>query len=655
MLSKSGGVLARCTLQRTLPALLASLLLTACGSGSGSGNSDTVVNPPGPGASNPAPELTNLSPQTINQQVSQGDSVQAQIGFSNSGDANLTYTLSTSNAFISLSTSAQGTLAPGQNATLSIGLTCSSGDESGAMRLQTNDPAAADIEIPVVVECLAPTPLNVARLTLNQGARAYDSDAGDVVQQELVAGRDLLVRAFLTGSNPPPTAEVVIAAAGGGEQRFPMQTPTSIGSTPAAESSLAASHHVVVPAASVQPGSTLRIEGANGSYPDSPIYLNVQDPGVFRITFVPVTFGGQTPDIDGEAYLRQTLRQLPIGDYDIEIRTPYVFNGDYELDRLLEEMLDLRALDGSSRLYHGIIVSPNTGSQTAGIAYVGFPASVSIDLGGSQNVISHEIGHNLDLSHAPGCDAPNTDAAYPYADGAVTTWGYDILSGNLVSPSATRKDLMTYCADLWISDYSFQQALAYRVQSPIASGPAGGSLLVRGRIRYGEVHDVQWLPLDQATPASSTSDYGYELRGWDASGSLLGSFGFDAHRFGHGEPGAGFAVVLPASMAAMHHYEILAAGQVIHAAQVALASSEPELTVRWGAESAHVQWAAGGAGRAMLVRNPDGQVIAVDRSGDLQLPRHVAATALLELRTADRAQQRWQMFTDRQPSLLRIR
>lgn len=638
---------------RSCLGMVTGCLLIACGSGSGSGSSDSVANPPA-GSSDPAPELSNLT-QAINVEVSQGSTVTAQISFSNTGDAGLTYTLTTNDGFISLANSGQALLAAGQSTSVNVDLTCSGADESGSVRVETNDADESLVLVSVSVTCLTPEPLNVARLTLNQAARAYDSDLGAAVEQELVAGRDLLVRAFLVGSNPPPAADVVIISTGGTEQRFAMQVPASIGAQPAAESNLSASHHAVIPAASVQPGSSLRIDSANGSYPATPLDLNVQDPGTFRITFVPVTHAGQTPDIDAEAYLRQTLRQLPIGEYDIQVRSPYVFNGDYELDRLLDEMLDLRALDGSSRLYHGVIISPNSSSQTAGIGYVGFPVSVSIDLGGGQNIIAHEIGHNLDLRHAPGCDAPNADGAFPNANGAVTTWGYDIAARSLVSPSATRRDLMSYCGDLWISDFHFQKALAYRVQSPIAQAPGDSSLLLRGRIQAGMIRDLTWLPLDQPAPVPSRRPHRYQLRAWDASGTLLGEYPFDAHTIADSDAGAGFSVVLPDSFASMHHYEIHSGGNVVHSGAWRSARSASSLAVEWQAEAARVSWSKGNSKDVLIARNQEGQVIAIDRSGSMRLPTMLAATARLELRGVGQRSQHWQMLLNRQPEHLAAR
>jgi hypothetical protein len=194
--------------------------------------------------------------------------------------------------------------------------------------------------------------------------------------------------------------------------------------------------------------------------------LAAEDPGTFELTLVPVTFEGQTPTISTSAYERGILQLIPIGAFDIEVHPGYTFTGAYDLNDLLMEISDLRDLDGSNRLYHAVIIPPaGSTSPTGGVGFVGFPVSVSVDLGGIDNVVAHELGHNLNLLHAPGCSAPNPDPAYPYANGLIGTWGFDTTADSLVQPTATKADIMSYCPDRWVSDYSFNRAIEYRSQT----------------------------------------------------------------------------------------------------------------------------------------------------------------------------------------------
>ena len=65
----------------------------------------------------------------------------------------------------------------------------------------------------------------------------------------------------------------------------------------------------------------------------------------------------------------------------------------------------------------------------------------------------HEVGHTHGRRHAP-CDAGNVDPEFPYADGAIGVWGYDLVSRVLHSPTSVT-DFMGYCDPSWMSDYSF--------------------------------------------------------------------------------------------------------------------------------------------------------------------------------------------------------
>ena len=53
------------------------------------------------------------------------------------------------------------------------------------------------------------------------------------------------------------------------------------------------------------------------------------------------------------------------------------------------------------------------------------------------------------------------DPDYPYPDGSIGVWGYDLVNEELVSPDTP--DLMSYCHPQWISDYNFSKALSNRI------------------------------------------------------------------------------------------------------------------------------------------------------------------------------------------------
>ncbi len=608
------------------------LMLTACGSGSSSGSSDQVnQNPPPPPAPVTSPELSNLAPAALSFDLEAGQSDTATITFRNSGDAALTYELASTASWLGLPSNAGGSVAAGGSASLVVTATCGSVNLSGTLTLTTNDADEGTNTVQANAVCTVP-PVNnyaVARVLMNQGARAFDSDVSDTPGIDLLSGRDLLVRAFVTGSGSVPNARVVMSRPGQSDATYTMQSPASVGANPPTDTLLNASHYVVVPGAAVHADSSLRVEVAPfanpATYPETgDIALNAVEPGSFDVTFVPVTFDGQTPSIDINAYMRQVLQVLPIGEMNVQVRTPYVFTEAYDLDTLLTEIADLRDQDGSSRLYHGIIIPPGgSGSQTAGIAYVGFPVGVSIDLGGAFYVIAHEMGHNLNLGHAPGCDSPNPDPDFPNAEGEVTTWGFDTTTDTLVEPTVTKRDFMSYCNDLWVSDYHFDRAIDYRDQSPRGFAPtADRGLTLSGQLRAGAVSDVRMVPTDHLRLPYLSDAADYRLRAWDAAGQTLVDQSFETHMIEDLSEGAveAFSVNVPYPSAPIHHYEISRAGQVLHTETVAApaAALPSAVAVDWQDGRAVLDWAPQ-SGQTLIVRNAAGEVVAMDRSGAVSL------------------------------------
>ena len=286
---------------RNIVVLVAVLGLVACGGGGGSSNANAsrVSLPP------PAPELSALTPSSITLELEQSESSDETIRFSNSGSGVLTYSLSLP-SWVSVVSGADGSLAANETAQVVVRVTCDQGSQSGPIVLTTNDTDQSEISIPITLTCTQ-NDYEVARLVLNQATRSFDSDESDVMLIDSLAGRDLLVRVFITGSGDVPQGDVVLRS-GATERRFSLNVPTSINSTPADESLLSASHYAIVPGSAMVTGSQLYVEVSGIRFPTSNLNLEVADPGPLNVTLVPVTFDGQTPTLDPDLYLRQTLQ-----------------------------------------------------------------------------------------------------------------------------------------------------------------------------------------------------------------------------------------------------------------------------------------------------------------------------------------------------------
>lgn len=76
-----------------------------------------------------------------------------------------------------------------------------------------------------------------------------------------------------------------------------------------------------------------------------------------------------------------------------------------------------------------------------------------------QDTFVHEIGHTQGRAHSP-CDAPGADNDYPYPDADIGVWGFDTINNLYYSPTS-RKDYMSYCNPVWVSDYVYLQVYPF--------------------------------------------------------------------------------------------------------------------------------------------------------------------------------------------------
>ena len=321
------------------------------------------------------------------------------------------------------------------------------------------------------------------RFPLVYFTQAIQRPAADV---PLVAGRDALFRAFLTSRAPnayySPSVVVVLYVSGEEVYRTAMHRTETLMATFADEGDLERSYNAIIPGEFIQPGLEFVVEAdpegsvplADGSqtrYPDSGVAaVEVVEVPPMELTVVPVVEAA-APDSSIYAWTNAVaddspevglLRYaFPFADFRARARETYATSVDLTKLagqwRLVLELEGVRALSGGSGYWYGAAASRS--GYVRGIARLGGRVSMGKP---SMAELAHEVGHNLNLLHAPCGDPLDTDPSFPYRDGGLGAWGYDFRDGTVVSPE-TRRDIMGYCyAQGWLSDYFFQEVISYR-------------------------------------------------------------------------------------------------------------------------------------------------------------------------------------------------
>jgi len=471
----------------------------------------------------------------------------------------------------------------------------------------------------------------------------------------LVAGKDAVVRVWVTATGPATAAPLVRVRIYDGSTLVESLAVDPPGpAVPAAldESKLTSSWNGFIPGALLRPGRSLLVDvdsdrriletdESNNAWPASgvPRPLDVVALPALRLRFLSVkTADGRTgavTDSNLEYFTSLLRRAWPVGALDASWGGVFTASTSAASDgsgwgTILSEVSAKRAADGFSGYYYGAI-GTGYGSGVAGIGYVPGYAAIGWDKmaagnpagSSSSGVLAHEIGHNFGLSHAPGCGAGGPDAAYPY-DGAITgVYGLDVASGVLKAP--TLHDLMAYCSDNWVSDYNYKKVVAaLRSRGLAAEEPpavSAESLLVWGREEAGArtLEPAFHLPVAPRPPAPGPE----RLTGLDAAGAVLFSvpFSLDDATCASG-PAAGFAFTVPLSAAeaarlASLRWESPAALPVARtqAAPAALrAPAPPALTAAPGG-AVRVRWDAASAEVAMVRDPATGEVLGFGRGG----------------------------------------
>ena len=238
--------------------------------------------------------------------------------------------------------------------------------------------------------------------------------------------------------------------------------------------------------------------------------------------------------------------------------------------------------------------------------------------------MAHELGHTWGRLHSP-CGNPtgSVDQHYPYPGGVIGVYGLELRNATLKDPSVP--DIMGYCGDPWVSDYTYKGIQAYRAagnliaaaSAPRAALPADLGHVVDGRAVLEPAFEVVTRPSLPKQPGA------YTVEGLAGDGARLFNLSFDAVAVAD-DPRSSqhFAFAVPIADADAARIERLQLGgpggsvaMTRAMAPLAAARTADVIEARRTAGGAELHWDAQ-AHPMVMVRDPDtGEVLSFARGG----------------------------------------
>ncbi len=185
--------------------------------------------------------------------------------------------------------------------------------------------------------------------------------------------------------------------------------------------------------------------------------------------------------------------------------------------------------------------------------------------------MGHEVGHNVGRGHPSqgnSCGHSASDPNFPHTGAAIgegDMWGFDVgdigLNSSLnrrVYPNTTWRDLMSYCNNQWISDYTYEEIYDFLTASRTTNRAAGQATLQPARAGVGyialfgtifEAADTAAIQLvslwDSPGPYTPPSSGPYRMRFLGSGGNELAGYDFNGEANDANPSDISFGVVVP--------------------------------------------------------------------------------------------------------------
>jgi len=300
---------------------------------------------------------------------------------------------------------------------------------------------------------------------------------------------------------------------------------------------------------------------------------------------------------------------------------------NHQWGQILGDLEAARLAEASDRIYFGI-VKLDYATGLHGVTFPFKPGSpqTASSLGWDEpsdvtTVVAHELGHVWGQQHSPCGGAPDPDLNYPYTNGSIGVYGMDLLGTTLKPPSSP--NIMGYCPNPWVSDYTYARILGFRKDHPLPAGTPQPSLLIWGRIVNGSaVLEPAFQIVTRPSLPKTTGPYSVQATASD--GTPLFSLSFDAAPVADDPRGGryfAFAVPFDQGRAArLADLRLTGPGGVsslasLSVAQLRTGAKSDSVVARREAGGVALEWDAS-THPTIMVRDPDtGEVLSFARGG----------------------------------------
>lgn len=288
--------------------------------------------------------------------------------------------------------------------------------------------------------------------------------------------------------------------------------------------------------------------------------FNFVEAGPLQVKVLPVNY---QPYSDSQSYLPETnnldyltgfpIKIFPVPSINYVLHSPIDYAPARDLHNLtytngwinlLNLVTTIHGMEDPAGIYHyyGLVNSFDAhgcaGGCITGVANLGGERGEKSAVGWSglgagtpeaSVTLAHELGHNFGRRHVL-CQGNESDidGKYPYPGGLIGQFGLDVFTYTLYPPNQS-EDIMSYCPNLWISDYNYWNIFQYRqahVSAQMSSFVAGEAYYIRGIISPGGAIDI--LPVYRQIVGSAPLPQGaYQIELLGQSREILATYSFD--------------------------------------------------------------------------------------------------------------------------------